>query len=125
MNVKTYQLLYAASVATVLLFPATHAIAAPPDLHARTAGELARFCSTDPRSPNSNAEINYCEGYAQGVFTSAGYRHQKLICMPDPSPKRRATMKEFVGWAQATPSRGAEPADEGLLHFMAERYPCK
>ena len=120
---ELYHLIVIATAA--VLSPAADAVSAPLDIQAKTASELARHCAANPSAATADAEINYCDGFAQGVFDSAHQRDPKLFCIPNPSPKRRATMNEFVSWVRAIPTHGAEPPDVALVHFMGERYPCK
>jgi hypothetical protein len=44
--------------------------------------------------------------------------------MPNSSPKRGETMREFAGWVRADVSRKDEVASVAFLRFMAERFPC-
>ena len=96
-------------------------------LRARTAGELAELCGINPREPAADAKINYCHGFAQGVvdLELQHTANQKPFCIPSPSPSRSATMTEFSNWVSAIPDRRGMPATNGLLKFMAERFPCK
>ncbi len=96
-------------------------------LHARTAGELADLCGANPREPAADAKINYCHGFVQGVvdveLMKAGAN--KPFCIPNPGPSRTETMAQFVEWVRALPAHFNEGAVDGLMHFLADRYPCK
>jgi hypothetical protein len=96
-------------------------------LHARTAGELADLCGVAPKETAADAKINYCHGFAQGVIDMERKRpgDTKPFCIPTPSPSRSATMTEFAAWVRSIPDRRGMPATDGLLKFMAERFPCK
>jgi hypothetical protein len=96
------------------------------NLQARTAGELAALCGTDPSSAAADAKINFCHGFAQGAIDDrmrAG--GTKLFCFPSPAPQRSATMREFVGWVRSNPENREMPVLDGLFKFLGERYPCK
>jgi len=97
------------------------------DLHPRTAGELAGLCAADPGSPAADAKINYCHGFAQGVVDDrmSIVEAKKPFCFPSPTPKRAATMREFVAWVRANPSNRDISAREGIVKFFGERFPCK
>jgi len=95
----------------------------PVDLHARSAGELADLCAANPREPGGDARINYCHGFAQGVV-DVELMHGKPFCFPSPAPSRTATLHQFVEWVRASPDRGSANPVNGLMHFLAERYPC-
>jgi len=98
------------------------------NLQARTAGDLAGLCGTNPKDPLGDAKINFCHGFAQGAITDE-FRHdqggKKPFCFPSPPPSRSATMGEFVNWVRAMPEHASMPAVDGLFQFLGERYPCK
>ncbi len=98
----------------------------PITLHVRTAGDLAALCGVNPHEAGADAKINYCHGFAQGVvdveLMKAG--DKKPFCFPSPAPTRTATMAQFVEWAHDSAHR-SEGAVDGLMHFLADRYPCK
>src|ERR1700758_1927246 len=98
------------------------AVAAPPpkappvSINIRTAGDLALACSAKPISPGNVALLNFCNGFAQGVVQTErlGPGGSK-ICLPNPSPKRSTTMKEFVTWVTADAARQKEGASAGFI----------
>ena len=97
----------------------------PISLNIRTAGDLADACTVTPTSQASLARLNFCNGFAQGVLqTDRQNPNGTKICMPNPAPKRSATMKEFASWVRADSSRKDEIASEAFLRFMAGRFPC-
>ena len=91
-------------------------------LHAGTAGELAQLCTANPGQPASDAKINYCHGFAQGVVDLT-LMHGKPFCLP-PGTSRKATLAEFARWVGAEPQRRSAKAVTGLTQFLTERYPC-
>ena len=96
-------------------------------LQARTAGELADLCGTNPKDPLGDARINFCHGFAQGAIT-VELRHtegKKPFCFPSPTPSRTATMGEFVNWVRSMPDRKSQNAVDGFFQFLGERFPCK
>jgi hypothetical protein len=101
--------------------------AQPIALHARTAGDLAALCGTDPASPGADAKINYCHGFAQGAVDDRlrMATDKKPFCFPTPSPPRSTTMNEFVGWVRSTPANRDMPVLDGLFKFLGDRFPCK
>ena len=97
----------------------------PISLNIRTAGELANACTVTPTSQASFAQLNFCNGFAQGVLQADGQNPSGTkICFPRPSPKRSVTMKEFASWVRADVSRKDEVASVAFLRFMAGRFPC-
>jgi hypothetical protein len=101
--------------------------ATPPSvsINIRTAGDLADACTTRPVDRVSFARLNFCNGFAQGVLqTDRRSPGGTKICIPNPSPKRSVTMKEFASWVRADGSRKDEVASVAFLRFMAGRFPC-
>ena len=101
--------------------------AEPIDLRVRTARDLAALCAAPPNSAGSDAKINFCHGFAQGAVDDRMRvsAEKKPFCFPNPSPKRSATMNEFVGWVRSMPANGDMPVLDGLFKFFGERFPCK
>jgi hypothetical protein len=99
----------------------------PIELHVRTAGDLAELCSASPREPGGDAKINYCHGFAQGVVDVELMKPgaTKPFCFPNPTPTRSATLAQFVAWVRGSSEHRSEGAVDGLMHFLAEHYPCK
>ena len=97
----------------------------PVSLNIRTADDLADACTATPTNQASFARLNFCNGFAQGVLqTDRQDPNGTKICIPSPSPKRSATMKEFASWVRADGSRKDEIASVAFLRFMAGRFPC-
>ncbi|MGE0418277.1 MAG: Rap1a/Tai family immunity protein [Acetobacteraceae bacterium] len=96
-------------------------------LHARTGAELAQLCAANGKDPAGAARLNFCLGYAQATF-DLEMRHakdRKPFCIPTPSPTRVATMSEFANWVRNSNEARAMNAQEALMKFMAQRFPCK
>lgn len=93
------------------------------DVHVRNAGELAELCAANPREPGSDARINYCHGFTQGVV-DVELMHGKPFCFPSPAPARTATLHQFAEWVHESADRRNANAVTGLMQFLTERYPC-
>jgi Rap1a immunity proteins len=90
---------------------AVKALPAPVSINIRTAGDLADACTTRPADRVSFARLNFCNGFAQGALqTHRQNASGTKVCMPNPSPKRSETMKEFASWVRADASRKDEVA---------------
>lgn len=96
---------------------------------ANTTGDLADLCAAQPDAGLGSAALGFCYGFAQGAVSvemqrDAGSRSAKLFCLPNPLPGRSETMTAFVAWAHAAPDRLGRLPTDGLLGFLAERFPC-
>ena len=99
--------------------------APPVSVNIRTAGDLAEACTVTPTSKASFARLNFCNGFAQGILqTNTQNSNGTKICMPNPSPKRSETMKEFATWVRADVSRKDDLASVAFLRFMAGKFRC-
>jgi hypothetical protein len=97
----------------------------PLDINIRTAGDLADACTISPTSKTGFARVNFCNGFAQGILQINGQSSSGAkICIPNLSPKRSETMREFASWVRADATRKDELASEAFLRFMAGRFPC-
>jgi hypothetical protein len=95
----------------------------------RNTGDLIDLCSAAPSDPLYTAAVNFCHGFAVGVFRvlnqeEAALRSRRLFCPPNPMPSRDQSIADFVQWAKATPGQiNQQPADSIAL-FLSQRYPC-
>jgi hypothetical protein len=97
----------------------------PGEFNIRTAGDLADACTVSPTNQTGFARLNFCNGFAQGIIqTNSQNPNGTKICIPNPSPKRSETMKEFAGWVRADATRKDEVASVAFLRFMAGRFSC-
>ena len=87
-------------------------------INIRKASDLAEACTVAPTSKTSFAQLNFCNGFAQGVL-QANEQNQNgtKVCIPSPSPKRSATMKEFANWVRADATRKDELASVAFLQI--------
>jgi hypothetical protein len=122
---KPLTLLAAAAVSLPLALPSAAQAQRAIDLHVRSAGDLAELCSVSPREAGGDAKINYCHGFAQGVVDAELARagDHRPFCFPSPAPSRSATLHQFADWVRD--GHRNDGAVEGLMHFLAQRYPCK
>ena len=100
------------------------------DFLVRTTGELVNLCSADRSDPLMTAAVNFCHGFAVGVYRvlaeeQAAQPGAKLFCIPNPMPTRNETISAFVEWAKANPSHLSQPAADGIADFLGQRFPCR
>ncbi len=122
------QLTRLAAAALFALAPSvTFAAVTETDFSAKTTGDLVDLCAADPKEPMGTAALNFCHGFAQGAVDAVRRRAEELkkFCFPSNPPPRGVIMTEFANWARALPAHRAEPAIDGLFHFLGERFPCK
>jgi hypothetical protein len=93
-----------------------------------TTGDLVNLCSSAETDPLYTAAVNFCQGFAVGVFRllqeedRASVRH--LFCAPQQAPTRTETIATFTRWANANSSRLAQPPADGLAEFLSQQFPC-
>jgi Rap1a immunity proteins len=96
----------------------------------RSTGDLVDLCSAAQPDPMYTAAVNFCHGFAVGVFrvlqqqdmANAAGRH--MFCLPNPMPTRNEGIAGFVQWARADVGRSALPAADGIATFLTQQFPC-
>lgn len=98
--------------------------------HVQSVSDLAAVCDPSRSGVARLEAIAYCQGF----LTSAGQYHallhpaggpvRPLFCVPNPGPSVAEAGIAFAAWARANPSRGQEPALDGLLRWAQATYPC-
>jgi hypothetical protein len=96
----------------------------------RTTADLIELCSIAPSDPMGTAALNFCHGFALGVYRvleeeDAAKRMGKLFCIADPLPTRNQAISDFVQWAKASPQVMSEPPADGVTRYLTTKYPCK
>ena len=95
----------------------------------RNTGDLLELCSAPQSSPLYTAAVNFCQGFAVGVFRvlqteSAARGMHGLFCMPTPVPTRNQAIAGFVQWVRENPGQMAQPPADGIAAYLAHQYPC-
>jgi hypothetical protein len=67
----------------------------------RNTGDLVALCSASQSDPLYTAAVNFCHGFAVGVFRvvaeeDAARQSGKVICLPNPPPSRNQALAAFV-----------------------------
>ena len=96
----------------------------------RTTGDLVELCTTAPSDPMGTAALNFCHGFALGVYRvleeeNAARRMGKLFCIPEPPPTRNEALADFVQWAKASPTLISQPPADGIAAYLTTKYPCR
>jgi hypothetical protein len=94
----------------------------------RNTRDLVDLCSAVQADPLYTAAVNFCHGFAVGVFRvlqEEEAAHQSpMFCLPEPAPTRTESIARFMQWANAEPSRLAQSAPDGIALFLSQQYPC-
>jgi hypothetical protein len=112
------------------MLPSTgHAAVTEDTFQLKTTSDLVDLCSAAPSDPMMTAAVNFCHGFAVGVFRvldeeNAAHRINKLFCIPNPTPSRNQALADFVQWAKSTPGMMDQRPADGLLAYLAKTYPC-
>ena len=120
---------WASAIAVLAVLGPARAAVTEQNFVLRDTGDLVALCSASQSDPLYTAAINFCHGFAVGVFRvvheeDAARRSGKIICLPNPPPSRNQALAAFVQWANADPSRLSQPADDGIAGFLSQQYPC-
>jgi hypothetical protein len=95
----------------------------------RNNGDLVALCSATKSDPMYSAAINFCQGFAVGVFRvlqeeDMAKRSSHLFCFPNTAPSRNETIAKFVQWATADSKQLAQPPADGIAAFLSQQFPC-
>lgn len=98
------------------------------NFHLQTARDLVDLCSATEGDPLGTAAINFCHGFALGVYQSLSEQQaamrNKMFCIAQPTPSRNQALADFVSWAKANPPVMEERPADALVHYLTTRYPC-
>jgi hypothetical protein len=112
-----------------LLCAASHAATTEEDFQLRTTSDLVDLCSTPPTDVMGTAALNFCHGFALGVYRvleqeQAASARSRLFCVQGPTPSRNQAIADFVQWARATPTVMSQPPADGIAAYLVHRFPC-
>lgn len=116
------------AAAVALAAPASAQLGREPFM-IRSTQDLVDLCKADPSDPLYDDAINFCHGFAAGAWQyheaqANGPKGHRLVCLPEPPPKRADALAQFLTWASAHPEHMKEPAVESLFRFLIEKWPC-
>ena len=96
----------------------------------RTTADLVDLCSATQSDPMYTAGINFCHGFAVGVFRTlteadaARHPSRRTFCMTEPAPSRDEGIASFVQWAKTNQGQLDQPPADAIAVFLSQRYPC-
>jgi hypothetical protein len=95
---------------------------------AATGSDLAALCGTTPDDKMYTAAQNFCEAFATGVYRVLAKEETvgglKTFCLPDPGPTRDQLKAAYVTYIGQSPTAASEPAEDSVLRFLQQQYPC-
>ena len=109
-------------------FGSVRAAVTEANFHMQTAGDLVALCSPDQGDPLAVAAVNFCHGFAVGVYQTLSEQQaamrQKLFCAPEPTPSRNQAIADFISWVKGNPSAMAERPADAIADYLITRFPC-
>ncbi len=119
---------YWLACAVAILPSAARATVTEDTFKLQTTGDLVELCSTAPADPMGTAALNFCHGFAVGVYRvlseEDAANHTHMFCAPNPTPSRNQAIADFVQWAKANPSILQDPPADGLTAYIEKSFPC-
>ena len=121
--------LVALGVSAVVCTGNAQAAVTEDDFLMRNTGDLVDLCSATQADPMYTAAVNFCQGFAVGVFRvlqeeDMAKRSRHLFCLPNPPPTRNEGIAAFVQWAKSDASRMAQSAQDGIAAYLVDQYKC-
>jgi Ssp1 endopeptidase immunity protein Rap1a len=122
-------LMVVATVAAILP-TAADATITETDFQLHTTADLVNLCSASPSEPMGTAALNFCHGFAVGVYRvleeeNAAKRIGRLFCTPEAATQsRNEAIADFVQWAKANANTMSQPPADGITGYLAQKYPC-
>ena len=95
----------------------------------QTTADLVELCSDPPSDPMGTAALNFCHGFAVGVFRvleeeASAERIHRMFCVATPGPSRTQALADFVQWAKGNPDVMKERPADGLVAYLVKTFPC-
>jgi hypothetical protein len=119
-----------AAVCAALLPRAAGAAVTETTFQLSNTADLVDLCSTAPSDPMGTAALNFCQGFAVGVYRvleeeNAAKRIGHVFCIPDNvKMTRNEAVADFVQWAKASPNVMSQQPADGITLYLGTKYPC-
>ena len=99
------------------------------DFRLDTFDDLVALCSVAASDPNANAAIHMCHGYVTGLVHFHELVGRALegtvYCLAEEDrPARDDAIGMLVNWSRDHPEYNSEEAIDGVLRWLAAKYPC-
>jgi hypothetical protein len=117
------------ALCAALLPEVGHAAVTEDTFKLQTTGDLVELCSDPASDPMGTAALNFCHGFAVGVFRvldeeAAAQRIHPMFCAVTPGPSRTQAIADFVQWAKANPDVMAKRPADGVVAYLVKTFPC-
>jgi len=117
--------LLAAALATPL---AARATVTETNFQVATGADLAALCNATSDDKVYTAAQNFCEAFAIGAYRVLAKDEAgggvKTFCLPDPGPTRDQLKTAYVSFIAQNAVAASEPAEDSVLRFLQQQYPC-
>jgi hypothetical protein len=122
-----------ASVAVVALSAMvsqnSFASVAEEDFRLDTFKDLVTLCGVAANDPNASAAIHMCHGYVTGLvhfheLVGRALEGTVYCLAEDKRPARDDAIGMLVNWSRDHPEYNSEEAIDGVLRWLAAKYPC-
>jgi hypothetical protein len=122
-----------ASVAVVALSAMvsqnSFASVAEEDFRLDTFKDLVTLCGVAASDPNASAAIHMCHGYVTGLvhfheLVGRALEGTVYCLAEDKRPARDDAIGMLVNWSRDHPEYNSEEAIDGVLRWLAAKYPC-
>jgi hypothetical protein len=95
----------------------------------RNTGDLIDLCSAAQTDPLYTAAMNFCHGFAVGVFRvlneeDMAMPSKRLFCPPQSPPSRIQVIADLVQWTKGRPDQMNSPPADTVAAFFEQRFPC-
>jgi Rap1a immunity proteins len=113
----------------VAILPSTVRAAVTEDtFKLQTTSDLVELCSTPPSDPMGTAALNFCHGFALGVYRvlveENAAKRTHTLCPPNPGPSRNQAVADFVQWAKGDPAIMQQPPADGIAAYIQKTFAC-
>jgi len=105
-----------------------HAALTEDEFQLRNTGDFVALCTAASDDRLMTAAANFCQGFAVGVYRTLqdeqAAMRTRLFCPPQQTPSRTEAIAHFAQWVQARPSLMQGRAEDSILAYLQDRFPC-
>ena len=99
------------------------------DFRLDTFKDLVALCGVGASDPNASAAIHMCHGYVIGLvhfheLVGRALEGTVYCLAEDKRPARDDAIGMLVNWSRGHPEYDSDEAIDGVLRWLAAKYPC-